>query len=80
MKLFFVWCVSPKRETEGVAIFWPNYHTWASSGLPHPSPSAPSLVIFLISPFFDDTALLAGRIEYQLGRLTAAVGHLQVKP
>ena len=49
MKLFFVWCVSPKREIEGVAIFWPNYHTWASSGPPHPSPSAPSLVIFLLS-------------------------------
>ena len=47
--VFCLVCFAQEREIEGVAIFWPNYHTWASSGPPHPSPSAPSLVIFLFS-------------------------------
>ena len=68
-----------EREIEGVAIFFCLITT------PGPLVGSPSVTIGSLSCHFpplsiDDTSLLAGRIEYQLGRLSAAVGHLQVKP
>ena len=64
-------CVGcPEREW---LIFWSNYPG-------HPSPSAPCWTPSSSSSSPSSKTLLTGRIEYQLGRLPAAVAHLQVSP